>query len=152
MQKSIVIVVLLTWLSASHCANADVWKSLVGEDSDGPRCVVYSELENREFVYFTIISFSPLVTEFSFRFPSSTSSIKNPKVLINSNAYNIIQKGAFGWLEYKRDQKKLTKEIQYAKDLLVEYSINGRHIERVVGLAGMKERISNLSTACRLSS
>ncbi|MBS7803167.1 hypothetical protein KIH24_01125 [Rhizobiales bacterium TNE-4] len=156
MNYKIVTTVLFMMLSGEVRAN---WDIKIDEDSQGPRCVVYSEtlgsksvplFENKRFVFFTIVSSKPLSTEYSFKFAYSGSGPVNPIIKIGNQYFNILSRNSFGWLEDKKAEKQLFESFLKNEFMSVIYTLNGRLMEERISSSGLKDSISEVIRKCHL--
>ncbi len=141
-------------------AFATNWQTIVGEDSDGPRCAIFAKPEDtshknvitaNNIAYFTINNFNPLYLEFSFKFPQNMTIEQNAKISIGQAKFKINQKsGNFGWIA-KNSEKKIQKMIFKYPEFNIKYQIDGKNIYLIYRTEEIKRAISILKTECRIS-
>lgn len=140
-------------------AYANEWHIKIDEDSHGPRCILFSQSDQNNIemhtkdlriVYFTIISLNPLITEFSYKFPSSITSPINFYIKFRGTPFKLKHKGSYAWLENRFFEQKLLGIALKESFMTIKYELNGRLNEDTYNLQGLANKLNELRQLCQI--
>jgi hypothetical protein len=157
-----IIRILMTFLcvfSISKSVWANDWKVKSDEDSEGPRCVFWAysknqndfvSFKNSRIVHFTVLSISPLLTEFAYKLPKSIFAPENIRVVTKQHGYPLKYQDGYAWTYSQNADASLLKEILSENEFEVRFTLNGKEINDKYSIRQVPQLLKDLAEKCKM--